>query len=153
MSQELRLPQEQIAKPEAGDSCPDAWSELFRQMDLAQGQQEHSRHVHGEQIDNTFAIKRLQHVATDQRVVDTGILVVAQVLQQMLPNVHHFRESRMVSPRLSFVVLCIPLQIQVPQKDKKKLASVTQRFSFPSTHVSLALAWVLGQTSFGGGPS
>jgi hypothetical protein len=77
-------------------------------------EEEHSRHVHGEQMDNTFAIKRLEDIATDQRVVNTRILVVAQVGQHMLPNVHHVREMCSVVRR----VLRIPPRVLVPQQQK-----------------------------------
>lgn len=47
------------------------------------------RHPHGEETDHAFVIERLEDVPTDERVVDTGIFVVAEVGEVMLANVHH----------------------------------------------------------------
>lgn len=71
-------------------------------------EEEHSRHVHRKQVNNTLAIERLEDIATDQRVINTRILVVAQVRQNMLPNVDHFRDS--LSWSCPSIVLCIPPQ-------------------------------------------
>lgn len=70
---------------------------------------EHSRHVHGKQMDNTLAVERLEDIATDERVINTRILVVAQIGQHMLPNVDHFRETvDSLSWSWPSVVLCMP---------------------------------------------
>jgi hypothetical protein len=73
---------------------------------------EHSRHVHGKQMDNTLAIERLEDIATDERVINTRIFVVAQIWQHMLPNVDHFREAvDSLSSSWPSDVLCMPHRV------------------------------------------
>lgn len=47
------------------------------------------RHPHGEKTNHTFVIERLEDVPTDERVVDSGIFVLAEIGQMVLANVHH----------------------------------------------------------------
>lgn len=48
-----------------------------------------SRHPHGKEANHAFVIERLEDVPTDERVVDSGIFVLAEIGQVVLANVHH----------------------------------------------------------------
>jgi hypothetical protein len=60
-----------------------------RPREQKQGEGVYSRHPHGETGNHAFVVERLQYKPTDRRVVDSGIFVVLQVRQFMLPDVHH----------------------------------------------------------------
>jgi hypothetical protein len=47
------------------------------------------RHRHREALDNDIGIEGLEDVLGHQRLVDAGILVLVQLGQVALPNVHH----------------------------------------------------------------
>jgi len=50
------------------------------------------RHAHRETLDDHICIERFQDVARQQRVVDTGVLVLFQVRQVLLADVDHFED-------------------------------------------------------------
>ena len=59
-------------------------AEALLEVNASQGstskeQGPNSRHSHGEETDHAFVIKRLENVAADERVINSGIAVVAQV--------------------------------------------------------------------------
>lgn len=71
--------------------------------------EDHLRHPHGEQGNHAFVIERLEDVGTDRRQVDTRILVVAEVREILLPDVHHSpgRIQSLSSQRGLFSAQCI----------------------------------------------
>jgi hypothetical protein len=55
------------------------------------GQDSNARHGHGEDMNKHIGVEWFQDVARDERVIDSGVLVLAEVAQLRLPDIHDCR--------------------------------------------------------------
>lgn len=52
------------------------------------GSGENARHGHGEHMDKVVCVERFEDVAGDEGMVDPGVLVLLEIFETRLSNIH-----------------------------------------------------------------